>query len=101
MANVSNDLIIEDPLAWQKRIDDSGLVLNTRGCSRFWETVKSLLNDRWVGVDGSPDVTEVIIELEHGLGLRLFTETLDVATDYGGVTPLIRYEFVSLEQDGA
>jgi hypothetical protein len=78
---------IPDPLAWQARIDASGLHPNMRGSARFWKTVAVL---HIVGVwarDGVPDFTEIVFELPYGIGLRLWTEP---------DSPFIRYGFCDL-----
>jgi hypothetical protein len=90
-----NNLVIDELVSWQSHIDDTGLMLNSYGSDRFWATVSQRLGGRYIGRDGAPDLTELLIELEPGVALRLYTDPLDQPLEEGH-TPLIRYEFVAL-----
>ncbi len=79
--------LIDDPLAWQARLDATPGTINTWGAGRFWKTAQA----RGLPVvyrNGSPDLSEIIFDLGEGVGLRLTVEegTLQMA-----------YRFVRLE----
>jgi hypothetical protein len=82
--------IIEDLLAWQAKVDASGLRPNMQGSDRFWHAVSERLGDRRILRDGAPECSEIVIELEPGVGLRLYLED---------EVPFIRYEFVRVEDE--
>lgn len=83
--------IIEDPLAWQARIDyahdHAQGPINVRGSARFWYTVAQRgLPVVWR--NGAPDFSEIVFDLGDGLGLQLTTNE---------ETNFIRYRFVDLK----
>jgi hypothetical protein len=81
--------IIADPLAWQERIDASGLSPNMRGSARFWRTVEARGVKVWYK-DGVPEFTEIAFDLGDGIGLLL-------STSEG--SPYIRYAFCELADE--
>ena len=81
--------IIDDPLAWQSRIDASGLQPNMRGSARFWRTIQERYGLTVWYRDGAPDFGEIVFKLADGLGLELSTEE--------GSTHM-RYRFVELDE---
>ena len=81
--------VIDDPLAWQARIDASDLSLNMRGAARFWNTVEQRLG-RHIGVDGCPDTTCAVIDLGGGVGVEL-----SVQEDW----PFLVHRFVKMESE--
>ena len=80
--------VIDDPLAWQAKIDATGLHPNTRGSARFWTTAAAYGLDV-VTRNGIPDCSQIVIGLAPGLGLELSTDE---------TSPFIRYRFVAIQE---
>jgi hypothetical protein len=80
---------IDDPLAWQKRIDMQRVGPNTRGATRFWTTVADY-GFPVVSRNGVPDFNRIVFALTEALGLELTTDE---------TTPFIRYRFVALADE--
>lgn len=87
--------IIEDPLEWQKRIDNAPASINMRGSSRFWRTVAELSGMN-IWRNGAPELSQMIIELKEGLGLLL---SVDAWEQEEGEEPggWIDYRFIELD----
>ena len=87
---VEKDGLIDDPLKWQKEMDFYGRTagMNLKGAGRFWDTVEDLLM-REVKVNDPLEVSEIIIELNEEIGLKLSTEDN---------WPYIDYQFIKMEE---
>lgn len=81
--------IIDDPLAWQDRMDAIPAPINTYGSARFWKTVsaRGLLV---VCRDGAPDFSEIVFSLGGGIGLELSTTN---------ESQFIKYRFVEVADE--
>jgi hypothetical protein len=65
--------IISDPLKWQEEMDNAPAGINLKGSSRFWNTVRTKLQ-RAITRDGSPECSEIAIDLDGEVSLVLSVE---------------------------